>query len=207
MPGIILKRKIKIVIIIVLVLVLLIPIIWLGVSFAKDKSKYRMVENYYYSNTESFNEISSYFKNLYSEGLYRVQFPYTGDFNKIALYQDDNDDRTTTTSSEKNVYDENFVSVLANLRNKYQANSEYPIFSNVRAYFDKDGDMQLIINAYSEPLKTKGDINTPDTRNIYLVYCDEGYDGECSFIGIGSSDDIKPFSDRWCTWSAHDYLG
>ena len=53
MPGIILKRK-KNVIIIVLVLVLLIPIIWLGVSFAKDKSKYRMVENYYYSNTESF---------------------------------------------------------------------------------------------------------------------------------------------------------
>lgn len=51
--------------------------------------------------------------------------------------------------------------------------------------------------------------SAPDIAVFYLVYYDEGYTGNHSFLGIdtlGGPHD-KPFADRWYTWSEKDFLG
>ncbi|MDE7400179.1 MAG: hypothetical protein K2N06_11715 [Oscillospiraceae bacterium] len=117
MSNVKLRYKVLISVCIWILLTMVIPAILLKISFDKAKSKHRMVENYYYSNRESFDEITSYFKGLYIDGLY------------IAKFNAENGS-LLSAPSEKDIIGEEFVSALAGLRDKYQNDGEhiYPVF-------------------------------------------------------------------------------
>ncbi|MDE7400180.1 MAG: hypothetical protein K2N06_11720 [Oscillospiraceae bacterium] len=80
-----------------------------------------------------------------------------------------------------------------------------PFFSYIEAYYDEDGDMLLVMNAYLESLK----FNEDRAFNIYLVYADENYTGKPSSINIDRSGKVEkePFADKWRTWYKEGYSG
>ena len=49
-------------------------------------------------------------------------------------------------------------------------------------------------------------INTHDRRNYYLLYIDEGYDGDMGVFTMFNFD-RKPFSGNWYTYSLDSYSG
>lgn len=201
------KRTIKIITIIALAAAVLAPVIWLGASFAAEKARYRRAEKYYYSNKDSFNTISSYFKDIYSDGLYSAEFNLS-DADKVELTFHGSDGKWLS-SVEKDVDGEKFSSSLAELRQKY-GSDDAPAFWGVYAYYDKEGDMLMIIPAYSgEIIKDTDDLHTPYRTVYYLVYYDEECSGTRSFSGIDNwgAPNKEPFSDRWCTWSKKALLG
>ena len=202
------RRTIIITSSIALIMAVLAPIVWMRVSIAAERSKYRRLEKYYYSDKDSFNAISSYFKGLYSEGLSSAEFSLS-DADKVRMIFHDSDGKWLS-STEKDVSGEEFTSLLEGLRQKYEPKSEGSDFTSVYAYYDKEGDMLLIIPAYSEEIKKDTDeLHTPYRMKYYLVYYDEEYSGTRSFLGIDKwgAPNEKPFADRWCTYSRKALLG
>lgn len=187
MSNIELRYKVLIAVCMLILLTMIIPAVLLNISFAKAKSKYRKMENYYYSNKESFDEIASYFKSLYADGLYIANFNAENGSKVDLIYKRKSD--LLSEPLKKDVIGEKFVSALTGLRDKYQYDIEhtYSVFSYIEAYYDDDGDMLLVMNAYSESLKSDED----RTSNIYLVYADENYTGKRSFIDIDGRVKLK----------------
>lgn len=96
----------------------------------------------------------------------------------------------------------NEVEVILNgLRERYQQDSDYPVFSSVKAQYDDNGAMVLTVQTKKEKLKNGDGINKPDIRVFYLVYIDENYDG------ASPKGERKPFCGNWYTWSADIYSG
>ncbi|MGN1084309.1 MAG: hypothetical protein ACI4QX_04865 [Lachnospiraceae bacterium] len=93
--------------------------------------------------------------------------------------------------------DASFIRDLSKLREKYQKNCDYPIFSTIYAYYDKEGNLLLHMQAYNEK------ISMEEKRCYYLVYVKEGYSGNGSSLGIDSLGRVtkEPFADNWYTWS------
>ena len=214
MLSIALNRKFKIAFIILFLLILILPIIWLATSHFAQLSKFREIENYYYSNSEYFDEISLYFKSLYTENLFRATFNVAkdDDINKVEMeYKTENDyGESVFFSSEIDVSNEKFVIELLELQKMYQPNSEYPVFSFLRTYYDDKGNMLLAVKAYSESKKKKKNIEyTHDTTDFYIVYIDEEYSANGSSLGIDNFGNIKcePFYDKWYIWAESGDLG
>lgn len=70
--------------------------------------------------------------------------------------------------------------------------------------------MLLAVKAHSESKKKKKNIEyTHDTTDFYIVYIDEEYSANESFLGIDNFDNIKcdPFYDKWYIWSKSGDLG
>lgn len=197
-----LKHKIKVAAIIAGVLVILAVIVRFNLWLFEDKILIFKTENFYRSNRDEFNKISTYFKGLYSNGLYEAGFSFSSP-DKIKLKYNDGENHY------ENYYplsDGKIASTLDSLRDNYRQDSDRGGFLYVKAYYDEDGDMLLIIRIYSDYLKNAKD----RTWNLYLVYYDEGYTGHHSFLGIdshGESPAEKPFADRWCIWTENDWIG
>ena len=120
------EHKRKLIIITVIVLIMIIPIIWLSISYLSNLSKYRLVKKYYYSDTEYFNEISSYFKSIYEKGLVSAEL----DNGILHLkYKTDNKGGEYSYSGyEKDINNESANVSLVELNKKYKSNSKFTHF-------------------------------------------------------------------------------
>lgn len=183
--------------------------VWLLILFcigaASENSHRKFTENCYYSNDEELNQICSSFKEMYSDGLRQAELK--GDTGELEL---------SYRTEERGLYSETIdfsdtycTDILNNLRQQYQPQSDYPVFSAIRAFYDDNGDMLLFVQAKKRALKKKSnDMESPDIRCYYLVYIDEGYSGHGSSLGIDNFEITSvPFADNWHTWSKDLYLG
>ena len=186
------KKLVRNIIIAVVALAcVLVPTILIFISYNAD---YNFTKNCYFSNQNTFDEMSQYFKSLYIEGLSRAKF--NGNTGEISLYN----------NSETEISNDELKVVLNNLREQYQTDSYFPPFSFVDAYYDSEGDMLLYMRA--KVRHTNGDgLNSPDLFISYLVYIDEGYSGKKAPLKISDYKDAKPFSGNWCYWSESGYSG
>lgn len=103
-------------------------------------------------------------------------------------------------TNEDNGY-ENIKTILTELQNKYQSDSDYPVFSAVDIYYDDENDIALIIHVKNDKLKNGDGIETPDIRCYELVYVDKEYDGEIR------EKNGKLFYEEWRVWSYDTYSG
>lgn len=181
----------------VVMVIILLPLFYLGISFYVDALKYKRIENYYHENKESFNSIVEYYDKLYQENLYEVKYDCDNSYLECKLKYTNDSKETTYSFEEVDCTDERFLEELSKLREKYQRNCDYLVFSDIRAYYDNEGNMLLYVQAYNEK------ISTDERRNYYLVYIEEGYNGNGSSLGIDSFGMVirEPFTDNWYTWS------
>lgn len=142
----------------------------------KYYASYRYLKQCLHSNEAELEQLADYVRGIYAEGDSSVKI------------------------DEESCHDE-IMSILDALRAKYQSDSEYPVFSGVEAYFDKDGDVLFCIQAKKDRLKKGDGIDSPDIRCYCLVYVDEAYDGDQRFA------DGKPIWGSWHTWSFDTYSG
>lgn len=137
---------------------------------------YHYIKSCLYSNEAELEQLADYVRDIYAEGESFVML------------------------DEESGHDE-IMPILDALREKYQSDSEYPVFTAVEAYFDKDGDVLFLIQVKKHRLKNGDGINSPDIRCYCLVYVDEAYDGDQRFA------DGKPIWGSWHTWSFDTYSG
>ncbi len=182
---------------VVVAVLIVLPFFYFGVAYWADKLKYKKIENYYYANTESFDSIVKYFEGLYKENLYGAKYDCDNTYYVLGLEHADESGEIHYTSENVECTDTGFIRDLSKLREKYQKNCDYPIFSTIYAYYDKEGNMLLHMQAYNEK------INEEERRNYYLVYIEDGYSENSSFLGIDSFGIVnrEPFTDNWYTWS------
>ncbi len=190
------------IVIIALALIVIYLIIWIIVSYC---TRYNFAKDYYYSNKENFSDISSSFKKMYSNNLCNAKFD--NDKEKLNLhYKYTNENNDLAYSSEvKDCSRESFSVALNQLKEQYQVDSDYPVFSSVNAYYDNSGNMLLYIQ-----VKKKSTKNIKDEQKVicyYLVYVDEEYSGNDSLLGIDKFGvTCEPFMDNWCVWSETQLL-
>ena len=137
---------------------------------------YHYIKSCLYSNKESFDYIPNYLKNANIEENTHIRIDADSDHDEIN-------------------------SILSSLKEQYQNDSVYPVFSSIDVYFDSDGDFMFYIQARKEKLKNGDGINSPDIRCYELVYIDERYDGNSPI------KEKEPFCENWYTWSKDTYSG
>lgn len=162
------------------------------------RAPYKYTEDCFYSNKEDFERLSLCFSNLYSDGMTYAEYKegsdyFCADFKGGSACSDD-------SFNNSNSYNEVEV-ILKRLRERYHQDSDYPVFSSVKAQYDDNGAMMLTVQSKKETLKNGDGINSPDIRVFYLVYIDENYDG------ASPKGERKPFCGNWNTWSADVYSG
>ena len=190
------KRKLKKYIIIAVVLIVLVGVILFPVlRQAYNNSK---VKNYYKNNKETFQLFVDEFKKLYSNGIKSIS--YTDEYGFILKSEDKQDKIESDSEKCRTVADG-----LKELKDKYQQNSDLPVFTYVAACFDDNGNMLLYLSVKgSEPFKKS---NAPDEYRscYYLIYIDDDYRGSGSPFSIDSFISEsgvreKPFEDNWYIW-------
>ena len=173
------------------------PILYCVGAYCADKLKYKKIEKYYLTDTESFDSIVKYFEGLYKENLYGAKFDCDNTYLGLSMEQTDESGKIHHTFETVECTDAGFIKELSKLREEYQKNCNYPIFSTIYAYYDNEGNLLLHMQAYNEK------ISEEEARRYYLVYIEDGYSGNGSSIGIDSFGMItrEPFTDNWYTWS------
>lgn len=187
------KRKLKEYIIIAVVLIVLAGVILFPVlRQAYNNSK---VKNYYKNNKETFQLFVDEFKKLYSNGIKSIS--YTDEYGFILKSEDKQDKIESDSEKCRTIADG-----LKELKDKYQQNSDLPVFTYVAACFDDNGNMLLYLSVKgSEPFKKSND---PDEYRscYYLIYIDDDYrDSGSPFAFIRKSGVTQePFEDNWYIW-------
>ena len=133
---------------------------------------YRYCENCLQSNKEYFDALPTYIRN---NGL-----------NGIVYLNDEN--------TPKEIRD-----ILDSLNKQYQKDSDFPVFTAIKIYNDKNGNLSISIQAKKDKLKNGNGIETPDIRCYSLVYVEPNYTGSIH------AKDKAPFYDNWRTWSSDIY--
>lgn len=192
------KWRLKLTWLIILFIVLISPIIFIIIINVENSSKPRIIEEYYHSNHDDLNKTAAYFKQLYSDELTHAKIGNDGTL-KLEF--------STSANSEIDVSSESVYMILNNLHEKYKQESYLPNFTFVRAYYDKNGNMLLYMNARSQKFNKSKKTTINDYRAYYLVYIDENYNGVNPSIAINSYSDKKPFTDNWFTWSDNFPIG
>jgi hypothetical protein len=91
---------------------------------------------------------------------------------------------------------------LKELKDKYQQNSDLPVFTYAEACFDDNGNMLLyLLVKGTEPFKKSNDSDEYRTC-WYLIYIDDDYrDSGSPFAFIRKSGVTQePFEDNWYIW-------
>lgn len=169
----------------IIVIVPLLCVISLALYFVTSYySPYSYVENCFYSNKEALEQLPICFKELQGDGIASAKV-------------NEND---LPEALQKEV-----KAILEGLREQYQKDSEYPVFSSVYVDFDGNGNVLLYLQAKKERLKNGDGVDSPDIRCYYLVYIDENYSGS-SQLHI-DKEYKKPFCGNWYTWSSDTCSG
>ena len=136
----------------------------------------RYVKDCFYTNQESFQKIVDLSRKQYHDGD-----------TYLKIDEESNSDEYRT--------------ILKDLREQYQSNSDYPVFTAVDIYYDNEGDLALYIQVKKKKLKNGDGIDIPDIICYDLVYIDEKYDGNKTV------KNEKPFYENWYFWSFDTYSG
>lgn len=186
---------------------MLAPFILISVWHCKELRRDQFIKDYYYTNAESFQEISSYFKGLYSDNLIEARFKINTVRLKYRIEEKGAED--SYPIYRINIEQEQAYLALKELNQKYRNDGQYEDFTDIGAYFDDGGKMLLGINVYTEPIKKRRNIEyVNDVINYYLIYMDEDYKGYADYFGIdGENISLKSFDDGWCLWSQASPLG
>ena len=156
------------------------------------------VKNYYKNNKETFQLFVDEFKKLYSNGIKSIS--YTDEYGFILKSEDKQDKIESDSEKCRTVADG-----LKKLKDKYQQNSDLPVFNYAAACFDDNGNMLLyFLVKCSEPFKKSNDSDEYRTC-YYLIYIDDDYRGSGSPFAIDTSISKsgvtdKPFEDNWHIW-------
>ena len=190
------KHNLKKYIIIAMVLIVLAGVILFPVlRQAYNNSK---VKNYYKSNKETFQLFVDEFKKLYSNGIKSIS--YTDEYGFILKSEDKQEKIESDSEKCRTVADG-----LKELKDKYQQNSDLPVFTYAAACFDDNGNMLLYLSVKgTEPFKKNNDSDEYRTC-WYIIYIDEDYRGSGSPFAIDSFISEsgvreKPFEDNWYIW-------
>ena len=160
------------------------------------------VKNYYKNNKETFQLFVDEFKKLYSNGIKSIS--YTDEYGFILKSEDKQDKIESDSEKCRTVADG-----LKKLKDKYQQNSDLPVFTYAAACFDDNGNMLLyFLVKCSEPFKKSNDSDEYRTC-YYLIYIDDNYSGNRSPFSIDkftstSGIDQKPFEDNWYVWTREE---
>lgn len=175
-------------------ILLIIPISIFSIGYIKNvylKNKY--VEMCYKDNAQTFDEIVTFFKQNFTEPTSMVKY----DQEEHILERYFEGDWIYSDCSV-----EDFDTAFSQLRDEYQQDSEYKVFSFIKAVYDDSGNMLLYLVVKSE--KNAND----EIRNYYLVYIDDEYNGHSSGLAIDFSEiTAKPFHENWYYWSNDIPLG
>lgn len=186
---------------VIVIACLLVVLVLIGYIMISYFTRNDFVKNCYYSNQQDFDNIATYFKNLYSEDLYSAKFNGATDELTLSFKSTDENNENSYSSEARDCSDESFSIALDNLKAQYQENSKHSVFSRIYAHYD-DGNMLLYIDVKDESVS-----NTDEIICYYIVYIDEGYNGNHSALGIDKLGVTRePFSGNWCVWSQKDYL-
>lgn len=189
------KRKIKNTLIIIGSVIILLSLV-LGHIFLNNDFNIKKTENYYKKNSETFNDIAKTFRGFYEDKMFCADLDNDNQMIQLKYYPNYSNDHSInckhiTKSIEKlNKLNKNDIGTTP--------------FSDIRAYYDENGNMMLQILAIELPLEHKfDDTNKNDLRRYYLVYIDKNYHTKYSYLGIEEyvGTQVKPFSGNWYTWS------
>lgn len=163
--------------------------------FLRQAYNNSQVKGYYKDNKDTFQSFVDEFKKLYSNDIRSIS--YTDKYGFI-LNSKDNQDKIGSDSEQCRAV----AGGLKELRDKYQPNSDLPVFTYVAACFDDNGNMLLYLSVKgSEPFKKSND---PDEYRscYYLIYIDDDYrDSGSPFAFIRKSGVTQePFEDNWYIW-------
>lgn len=190
------KESVRNVTVLILLLSVAALILFLIIS---SFAPYKYTKDCFYSNKEDFEQLSVHFRDLYSEGVTKVKFDENTDYFSFD-YKDGNYNSINAAFDKYDSFDK-VKSILSNLREQYQKDSDYPVFSSISVKYDDYGNMLLSMQAKKERLKNGDGIDSPDIRVYYLVYIDENYNDNSPI------KEKEPFYDNWYTWSSDTYSG
>lgn len=91
--------------------------------------------------------------------------------------------------------------ILIRLNEKYQPDSDYPVFTMIDVKQDGDGDIYISVQAEKHKLKNGDGHDSPDIRCCQLVYVDPDYSD--SFM----EKNARPFYGNWRIWSSDMWSG
>lgn len=190
------KQNLKKYIIIAMVLIVLAGVILF--PFLRQAYNNSKVKNYYKNNKETFQLFVDEFKKLYSNGIKSIS--YTDEYGFILKSEDKQDKIESDSEKCRTVADG-----LKELKDKYQQNSDLPVFTYAAACFDDNDNMLLYLSVKgTEPFKKNNDSDEYRTC-WYIIYIDEDYRGSGSPFAIDSFISEsgvreKPFEDNWYIW-------
>ena len=90
---------------------------------------------------------------------------------------------------------------LRTLREQYQPENKYPVFTAVDIYYDKEDDVAFTVQVKADRLKNGNGREKPDIRIYQLVYAADNYDGEYP------KHSKEAFSKNWYIWGYDTYTG
>ena len=186
------SKRIKIILIIVICAIVSILLLFPFVRQAYNNSK---VKGYYKNNKETFQLFVDEFKKLYSNGIKSISYT---DEHGFLLNSEDGQEKIERDSEKCRAVADG----LKELKDKYQQNSDLPVFTYAEACFDGNGNMLLyLLVKGTEPLKKSNDSDEYRTC-WYLIYIDDDYrDSGSPFAFIRKSGVTQePFEDNWYIW-------
>lgn len=189
------KKLARNMIVLILLLLAAALIIFFRVSYL---ARYKYTKDCFYSNKDEFESLLKCFDDLYSEGITYAEYEEGTDCFSVDYGGDDV--FLNTAADDSDLYND-VKAILTRLREQYQKDSDYPVFSSVEVQYDDNGDMLLSVQAKKKKLKNCDGVDTPDIIVYSLVYIDENYD-ENSPI-----KEEEAFYGNWYTWSHDTYSG
>ena len=91
--------------------------------------------------------------------------------------------------------------ILERLNQKYQKDSDYPIFKTLDVRADADENVYISLQVEKHKIKNADGYDTPDIRCYYLIYVDPDY------AGNNMIKTERPFYGNWRIWSQDLWSG
>ena len=162
------NNKSKRIILFLIVAVCAIVSILLLFPFLRQAYNNSKVKGYYKNNKETFQLFVDEFKKLYSNGIKSISYT---DEHGFLLNSEDGQEKIERDSEKCCAVADG----LKELKDKYQQNSDLPVFTYAEACFDDNGNMLLsLLVKGTEPFKKSNDSDEYRTC-WYLIYIDDDY--------------------------------
>ncbi|MBR3247996.1 MAG: hypothetical protein IKG03_06335 [Clostridiales bacterium] len=91
--------------------------------------------------------------------------------------------------------------ILVRLNNKYQSDSDYPVFTGLSAKNDGNGNIYMSVQVRKDKIPSGDGYDSPDIRCYELVYVDPDYGDSIKEISA------RPFNGNWRIWSSDMWSG
>ncbi len=173
------------------ILLILFTIVFVYLKINEDKM---LVKRCYKENSEIFDELVSYFADLYEPGIKNITY----DTQRNAI------EKRYSDRNEWVLCDNEYVSSrITELQDRYADDSDLDAFYRIGVDYDTAGNMQMWLVVRNVKLK---EIDEEErSRRCFLIYADEEYSGS-GFLYFNRLEQ-KPFSGNWYYWSHSGSIG